>query len=290
MSRIVPHLRKPSRPCKDLSAIFLPRVLEKVIFETTAIPTHASNFSIPPAPPCISYMTPPTQCREERELQDLPHQSQNTRKKSVAEPSQSDRRPADMSKAPKRLFSCDTCGERFAQQQGVNRHFREKHNPSLCSYCDVEWSRPYQYRDHLEKYHPDVDPDEILGKTAGSRRRSAIIARDPLQQQVLPATVEHHGRSHSEIRPYPPTLPPPAVSKHLAITPPSMSSMTYVPQTMSAQLTLARNGSPEGAANLIFLMLLMLITRPQKSMPNRLGQLHLNCGPLPMVDIQLKIG
>src|ERR1019366_9953602 len=110
--------------------------------------------------------------------------------------------------------------------QGVNRHYREKHNPSLCMYCDVEWSRPYQYRDHLAKHHPGVDPDTVLGKTAGSRRRTAIIARDPQQQQVLPPTIEHDGRGHSEIRPFPPMLPLPAVAKPPTVTLPAMSSMT----------------------------------------------------------------
>jgi hypothetical protein len=72
---------------------------------------------------------------------------------------------------------CEACGERYAQQQGLNRHYREKHNPSSCIYCGASWSRPYQYRDHIEKQHPDVDPDLVLGKAAGSRRRSTVFGR-----------------------------------------------------------------------------------------------------------------
>ncbi len=57
------------------------------------------------------------------------------------------------------------------------RGHREKHEPSLCIACDAEWGRPCDYRNHLEKHHPDLDPDMILGKPAGSLRRTAIIAR-----------------------------------------------------------------------------------------------------------------
>jgi hypothetical protein len=40
---------------------------------------------------------------------------------------------------------------------------------NLCMYCDVEWNHPYQYQDHLEKYHPDVDPDLILRRATFTR-------------------------------------------------------------------------------------------------------------------------
>jgi hypothetical protein len=94
--------------------------------------------------------------------------------------------PPDMREAIRRPYCCNTCGKIFSQLQGINRHYREKHDPRLCLFCDVEWSRPYQYRDHLKTHHPDVDPDTVIGKTAGSRRRVASLARDALQHQVLP--------------------------------------------------------------------------------------------------------
>jgi hypothetical protein len=105
------------------------------------------------------------------------------------------------------------------------------------------------YRGHLETHHTEVDPDEIIGKTADSRRRAASSAGRPQQQQVLPPTIEHYGRGDSEIRPYPPMLRPPAVVKPATVIPSAMSSMIYIPQSESVQSILAKSSS-EGAANL----------------------------------------
>ena len=118
--------------------------------------------------------------------------------------------------APKRLYSCNVCGNIYTQQN-VTRHYREaherilclycdfkssrryeykahlkKHHPDvdpdvvlgqanstrkLCMYCDVEWNRSYQYKEHLREHHPNVDPDAVLGEVPGSQRRDKIIAR-----------------------------------------------------------------------------------------------------------------
>ena len=183
----------------------------------------ASNFPIPPALPCTSYMPHHMQCREEKETQVGRHQSRKTRKSSVAA---SPKRPANTREALNRPFRCDTCGKRYKQIQGRNRHYREKHDPDLCVLCNLEWGRAYQYRDHLEAHHPDVDPDTIIGKAEGSRRRVASFARHTPQQQILPPVVEQYGRVRSEIEPYPPMLPSPAVAKPPTATPPrTMSSM-----------------------------------------------------------------
>lgn len=88
-------------------------------------------------------------------------------------------RPADMLGTPERVYSCNTCGEKYSQRQGLLRHRRKAHdNPHSCLCCEFKWSRPDQYRTHLEKWHPDVDCDRVLGKPAGSRRRSKILGRD----------------------------------------------------------------------------------------------------------------
>lgn len=109
---------------------------------------------------------------------------------------------------PERQYSCDICGEKYAQRQGVSRHRRKAHNdPHLCSYCGFKWSRPDQYRTHLEKRHPDVDRDHVLGKPAGSRRKSAIFGRD-LPHQFLAPAIEPDQLSQAE-----PTLLLPAVEK-----------------------------------------------------------------------------
>jgi hypothetical protein len=47
----------------------------------------------------------------------------------------------------------------------------------LCMYCDVEWNHTYQYKDHLREHHPNVDPDAVLGEVPWSQRRDKIIAR-----------------------------------------------------------------------------------------------------------------
>lgn len=84
-----------------------------------------------------------------------------------------------------RPYKCD-CGNRYKQPQGLNRHIREKHNPSYCMFCKKDWGRSYLYREHLEKCHSDVDPDEVLGKPEGSYRRAAIMARNSQEQPKLP--------------------------------------------------------------------------------------------------------
>lgn len=99
---------------------------------------------------------------------------------------------------PERQYSCDICGEKYAQRQGVFRHHRKAHNnPHSCLYCEFKWSRPDQYRTHLEKWHPDVDRDHILGKRAGSRRKSTIIGRD-LLHPFPPQAIEPDKRSQAK--------------------------------------------------------------------------------------------
>lgn len=100
------------------------------------------------------------------------------RNKRAEASSRSPRRSASMREVLERPYLCNVCGERYAQPQGVNRHYRAKHDPSSCMYCGAKWSRPYQYRDHIEKQHPDVDPDLVLGKVAGSRRKATVAGRD----------------------------------------------------------------------------------------------------------------
>jgi hypothetical protein len=59
-------------------------------------------------------------------------------------------------------------------------------------FCDFKWGRPEHYRNHLTKRHElDVAVvDEILGKPAGSRRRTTVIGRD-LPQNVSPPAIKH---------------------------------------------------------------------------------------------------
>ena len=159
---------------------------------------------------------------------------ENSSKKGAAGPLWRARRPAGMRKVYERPFSCDICGKRYTQRQGVSRHSQAVHrNSHSCFGCDFKWSRPYQYRIHLERWHPDVDPDRVLGKSAGSRRRSTIIGRD-LPQHFPLHVIESDQRSHSE--PWQrPTLPLPAAANVTRISQISMLSVAYDPHPEHAE-------------------------------------------------------
>jgi hypothetical protein len=214
-----------------------------------------SNLPVARILPGTSHVPPPIESRKRREPQDRPHQYNKSRTKGKVESLHLSKRPADIRKARTPRFSCNDCGAKYVQRQGLNRHRREKHKPNLCMYCGAKWGRPYEFRDHLEKHHPDVDRDMALGKPAGSRRRSAIFVRRPSQQVSLP-TIDHGGRDHSGIREYPPAS---AVAKPSTVTI-SPPDMTYAPQPESTRSIMTSNSIPEGAVNLDCFMLLTLIT------------------------------
>ena len=133
--------------------------------------------------------------------------------------------PSGTREAPEHLYSCDTCGEKYTQRQGVLRHRRKAHNnPHSCLYCDFKWNRPDQYRTHLERCHPDVDRDYILGKPAGSRRRSRIIGRD-LPHHSSPPVIEPDRQFQAEPWqcPMAPSLPVAAKVTH--VSSPAISSV-----------------------------------------------------------------
>ena len=141
---------------------------------------HSHNPPIPLALQIIPHIPPPMQVPEESEPRLWPNQPSG-----AATPG----RPAKMDKAPKfpkpRPFWCGICGDRFTQSQVRDRHFRAKHKPSWCIFCDAPWSRSYLYRVHLERHHPDVDIDAVLGKAAGSSCRAASLARDSRQKPKM---------------------------------------------------------------------------------------------------------
>ena len=151
------------------------------------------------------------------------------RRKGVAVSLRPARRPAGMREAPERPFSCHTCDKRFAQPQGVSRHRKVTHdNPPSCLRCDFKWTRPCLYRIHLKKCHPDIDLDKVLGKPAGSRRKSTIIGRD-LPEKLSPPAPEPDRRCQAEPQQRPMTSPLPAVANvtHVSLV---MLSVAYDPQ------------------------------------------------------------
>lgn len=146
---------------------------------------------------------------------------------------------AGIREASERRYSCDICGKRYSQQQGVSRHRRKAHNnPHSCCVlrCKFKWTRPDLYRSHLEKQHPDVNPDEVLGKPAGSRRRSAIIGRDIQQRFPPPAVGPRTGqwsRAEPRLRPMTPLLPAVADVTHAPL--PAIIPLSYDPQPEYAE-------------------------------------------------------
>ena len=142
-----------------------------------------------------------------------------------------------MREAPERPYSCDDCGKRYSQRQGVSRHRQKAHNnPHSCCVlpCKFKWYRPDLYRAHLEKRHSDVNPDEVLGKRAGSRRRSMIIGRD-LFQQFIPPAIEPGRRSRAEPRQRPMTPPLPALANVTHVPSPAMPPVSHDPQPEYAE-------------------------------------------------------
>jgi hypothetical protein len=159
---------------------------------------------------------------------------------SIEDPSdQSKRNTGDMtldftvSSAPRGIskYSCNICGKKYSQRQGVSRHYQSVHNsPHSCLFCDFKWTRPYLYTNHLKMCHPDVNADEVLGKSAGSRCKSTIIGRD-LEQPVYPLTIEpgQWGRAEPRQRPMAPLH--------------TVTKDTHVPS--STKLPVGHNPQPE---------------------------------------------
>ena len=153
--------------------------------------------------------------------------------------------PAGRRKACERRYSCETCGQKFVQPQGVSRHRQRVHqNPHPCFVlgCKYNWTRPYEYRAHLEKRHPNVNPDKVLGKPGGSRLRSTIIGRD---RPRFPPSIESDQRSQAEPwqRPMGPHLP--AVAKVTDVPSPAMSP-AYEAQPVHAELPVATRKHEDG--------------------------------------------
>ncbi|KAI0296867.1 hypothetical protein BC826DRAFT_1103666 [Russula brevipes] len=117
----------------------------------------ASDISMPSTFPEISCISAVPQYQGQNASQSRPKQYQKKRKRPTAASPPS-------SGAPKGLYSCIICGCNRAQRQGLWLHYREKHFPNSCMYCGTfKWGRPYRYRKHLEKEHPEASPEVDLG-------------------------------------------------------------------------------------------------------------------------------
>ena len=133
---------------------------------------------------------------------------------------------------------CSTCRRSYAQPQGLTRHIREAHDPSLCLFCEFKWGRRYEYRSHLSTKHRGVDPDLILGKAPGPRRGATIRAEHvPQQPPVSPPAVEQDQQNWAESQPYSSTPPPPAGARVTSVSPHAVSVVDYNLQLICAEQT-----------------------------------------------------
>ncbi len=81
-------------------------------------------------------------------------------------------------------YSCEICGDSFAQPQGATRHHREKHEPETCRYCHTfKWGRLYLYRRHVKIEHPEVDL-EAATIDATMNPRIGTISTGTIQSQA----------------------------------------------------------------------------------------------------------
>ncbi|KAI9454311.1 hypothetical protein BJY52DRAFT_1285144, partial [Lactarius psammicola] len=134
-------------------------------------------------------------------------------------------RSTTSSKQPSRgrtgRYSCDVCGDTFAQLQGARRHHREKHEPRHCPHChDFRWGRLYLFKKHLKTEHPEIDPKaSTLGTTSGDKRKGAIATGDQTIPHVPLSEITSGRRRFGDTR-YPTTWSPPAQSRPSPASPP----------------------------------------------------------------------
>lgn len=178
------------------------------------------DTSVPSALPGIPG-TPTVVQKQQKSLRNLPQQFQKMRKGRTATPSRSSRRQADVHDPPRRQHLCKICGKEYAQRQGLTRHHLAKHEASLCIYCrEFKSGRPYLrlLREHLERQHPDVDPNAAVEVVKRNGRRATYLARGPA---VSPPTPEHDRRIRTEFLLHPPIPSPPAVNNRSSVSLPA---------------------------------------------------------------------
>jgi hypothetical protein len=132
---------------------------------------------------------------------------------------------------------CSICHKGYAQRQGAWRHIRAVHHPNLCLYCKFTWARPYEYKKHLKKKHPGVNPDVIPGKAPESRCKAVLTERLRQQPPVLPPAVGQGQQNWAGSQPYPSALPSPSRARDTGAFPRAVSSVDYNLQRVYAEQT-----------------------------------------------------
>ena len=209
--------------------------------------------------PKTSYPPTAVQYQARNASQDRPqaYQFEKRGEATTEAPSQSRsiRRPASMRRVPKcSSYSCNICRKVYAQPQGVTRHHRETHSTNICTYCgDFEWGRPYRFKAHLKKRHPEVDPDAALNEATRIHRGTTSMKIYPPRQRDLAATAVYDRRSLRSESQIPLTLDPYAVAKVTAGSPSIASFASYNPQPKSAETKMKRRHDIEDAPEVKFL-------------------------------------
>ncbi len=103
-------------------------------------------------------------------------------------------------------YKC-SCGASFTQWQGLTQHIRTALNPTSCVSCVFKSARPYAHREHILKRHAELNPDEVLGKRAGSRRPATSLTKRSAQQPRSRPAVEQGQQMSARFQPYPLALP-----------------------------------------------------------------------------------
>ena len=135
------------------------------------------------------------QCQEQTVSRETPQQS---RKGLTAKPPKSPLRTDEKRGAPEDRHRCH-CGLDYKQKSGLTRHYRDKHEFSLCNLCDFKWHRHNELEKHLHKEHQEhtgANISDILDKVTRSRREATKIETHRQRASLL--TIEHAGGDCAE--------------------------------------------------------------------------------------------
>ena len=92
---------------------------------------------------------------------------------------------------------CDVCGKKYAEQRGLNRHYRVKHYHNSCLYCGLNWSRRYLYRAHLKEHHPYVAPDAVVAQMNSVH----LCMNCDVERNQVSQYKDHLGKHHPNVDP-----------------------------------------------------------------------------------------
>jgi hypothetical protein len=94
-------------------------------------------------------------------------------------------------------------------------------------------------KEHLEKWHPGVNPDAELEEVKRSGRSATTVTRYPAQ--ISPSTPELEQLGLAESQLHSPTLPPPAMTGLPSVSLPPFLHVGYRPQLKFTEPTNMKN-------------------------------------------------